>query len=776
MLALLVVSSAAMAAEGDGSTLPMSSITVIGVAPLPGLGVERDKLPYSVQSLSAHDMQGAGALTLSESLVRRFAGVNASDLQGNSFLPEVTFHGYRASSLLGAPQGVSVFLDGVRINEAFGGVVSWDLIPEAALERALLITGSNPVYGLNTLGGALALTTRSGLTSPGATFDVKAGSFGRERADITFGWHDDSGRHAFVAATAFGEDGWRDHSPGHLGNAFVKVGRADGLDAWEATVLAARSSLTGNGLLPSFHLADAGRTPGLYDDDRRVVYTWPDRATSRVLQGTVRGTHRFDAESALTLQLFHRVARRETVSGDVDESYARYVEDCANGFGLDGEPVSAGCSLMAGQGASLPPAVINTTTTRQTSSGIAGTWSMHAGAHRFAVGGDVQHGRVRYEQFQQSAGFTADREASAYPAAPITLFSGVSGRSLAAGAYATDTWSIAPTVHVTGSLRYSSSRVSNRLETGEGDPTADDAFAYRKLNPALGLAQQFGSGLTLFGGYSQSTRVPTAIELGCANPVEPCRLPAGLQSDPFLAQVVARTIEAGLRARSWPEGQLTLSVFRTRNQDDILFLRAPQTQQGYFANFPRTRNQGVDVIFEQRLGSVSLHASYSYLDATYDASGRIVSGERTIDATRGMRLAGLPRNTLRAAIDWAAGAGVTLGADVFAASRLATVGHEDGLRADAVAGEKARTADASVGGYALLNLRASWRPERRLELYATVGNALGKRYETYGALGDDFFPNGTLLAPHLAPGDAATARFVAPGGPLAFLLGLRYTP
>ena len=52
---------------------------------------------------------------------------------------------------------------------------------------------------------------------------------------------------------------------------------------------------------------------------------------------------------------------------------------------------------------------------------------------------------------------------------------------------------------------------------------------------------------TFYFNYSEANRAPTSIELGCADPSEPCNLPNALVSDPPLKQVVTRTFETGVR-------------------------------------------------------------------------------------------------------------------------------------------------------------------------------------------------------------------------------------
>src|SRR5262249_58584195 len=107
--------------------------------------------------------------SLPDFLERGMGGFVSSAPQGNPFQPDVSFRGFTASPLLGTPQGLSVYVDGVRVNQPFGDVVSWDLIPRSAIASLTLMPGSNPMFGLNTLGGALAITTKSGLVNQGTS-------------------------------------------------------------------------------------------------------------------------------------------------------------------------------------------------------------------------------------------------------------------------------------------------------------------------------------------------------------------------------------------------------------------------------------------------------------------------------------------------------------------------------------------------------------------------------------------------------------------------------
>lgn len=759
-------------AQADAPVV-LPQVNVVGVAPLPGIGVPRDALPYTVQTGTAASLRDGTNGSLAEYLLRADAGVNATDIQGSPFQPDITFRGYTSSSLLGAPQGISVYLDGVRFNAPFGDIVSWDLVPEAALARIMLVPGSNPVYGLNTLGGALVLTTQSGLTAPGFTAELRAGSFGRKRADLAYGWNDGNGLHAYVAGTVFDEDGWREHSSGHLGNLFAKVGKTTATDEIEGTLLYGDSTLVGNGLAPETDYTGDGPVAAMLRNARNTVYTWPDQTHNKLWQGSLRVRHSLADDFVLDGLAYVRYATRQTVNGDTSGDYEDYVSQCAAGFNSDGSAVDSDCPLTRDQGATLLPAILNTSRTHEHSWGVSASAAKSWTHNQLTFGADYNESRVGYTQSEQPATFTADRGAQPAAGEPSQFFSGVDGSTHAMGIYATDTWTMLPRTFVTGSLRWNASRVSSALDSAEDGPQPTATFDYRKLNPALGIVQGFDGGYSLYANASQSNRVPTAIELGCADPASPCRLPAGLQSDPFLDQVTARTVEAGAR---WRPGSATfawLSVYRTDNRNDILFLRAPNTQQGYFANFPKTRNQGVDVSLDQVIGPVTLSARYSYLDATYQATAELASGERTIAVQPGTRIAGLPRNTVKLTASWQVNDAASVAMDVIATSGVGTVGNEDGRIEDPTNDDDANV-DARVAGYVVANLRASYRFDRHLSVSGGVSNVFDTHYNTFGALATDLFPGGNLVQPQVTPGEAPTARFTAPGAPRAFYVALRY--
>lgn len=742
-LAAAAALSASSAWAQAGSSTPAGQVEIVGTSPLAGLGVDRNLLPYASQSVKRNMLDQAQADHMTDFLARRLAGMQVNDIQGSPFQADLTFRGYRASGLLGASQGLSVYLDGVRVNEPFGDVVNWDMVPEFALQSLTVLPGANPAFGLNTLGGAIVLETVDGLSASGLHAEVGFGSHGRKRAELGLGQRHADGWHSYLGGTLFDESGWRDHSPGRQALVLAKLGRGLGDTDWSLGLLAGRATLVGNGLLPSVTLHDDGPLPDLYAVSRSAVFSHPDQTRNTLSQLAFNLSHQLDPDSRLQALAYARHSSRDTVNGDGAD---------------DLDPAEPGLN-----------AALNTTATRQNAWGAALSLARRSGAHQWQGGVSVDTSRVRYRQLAQAGSFDASRgvrvgdEQAALGASAV-------GRSSHLALYATDTWRVASSTQVTGTLRANRSRVGNTLttvddDTGVLEAKPHEAFTYTSLNPALGITQQLAGGLTLFGNLARNTRVPTVIELGCADPDEPCRLPAGLQSDPYLKQVRATGLEAGLRWRPAPGQRLELALFRTDNRDDIVFGSVSATSQlGYFQNFDRTRHQGLDSSWQASYGPLAVTAAYSHLQATYQSHGILRMGVRNVAITPGTRLAGLPRHSAKLAADWTLGGALSIGADLQLVSRRGVQGNEDGRLEDGATERQV----LNIPGHGLLHLRLQWQARPGVTLMARVQNALNRRYESYGALAETVFD-----AQGRFSGDEEDALFVAPGAPRSLWMGLR---
>ncbi len=208
--ATLIVASTGIATAADGAADGDSLEPVLVVAPL-GVTREPDRVPADAQRASADQIDRLQALDLTDFLNRSFGSININHAQNNPLQPDFNFRGFTASPLLGLPQGLSVYQNGARINEPFGDTVSWDLIASSAIQDVQLLAGANPVFGLNTLGGAMTLRMKDGFSYQGSAAEMYAGSFSRFGATVQSGGN--NGRWGYyVNADYFEEDGWRDFS------------------------------------------------------------------------------------------------------------------------------------------------------------------------------------------------------------------------------------------------------------------------------------------------------------------------------------------------------------------------------------------------------------------------------------------------------------------------------------------------------------------------------------------------------------------------------------
>lgn len=729
----------------------LQRVEVIRVTPLPGLGVPKDQVPSNVQTLNDRRLQQTQSLNLPDALATQLPSVSVNEIQGNPYQLDVNYRGFTASPLLGTPQGLSVFIDGVRVNEPFGDTVNWDLIPKAALAHITVLPGSNPLFGLNTLGGALSLQTKSGDTHPGSEIELQTGSFGRNSIDVSHGQTFGATTHAFVAASFFDEDGWRDFSPSRVKQFFGKFGQRDADASWDLSLNAADNRLIGNGLLPE----------ALRDQRREGIYTRPDRTINTLAMFTLNASLRIDAEQQLAFSAYSRRTRTRTLNGDLNDDFE---------FGIDDEDEAG---------------VENRTRTRQRGEGLALQWTLRRDfwslPNRLTLGASHDRARTRFAQTEAEGALDVTR--SVIPLEDEELDALISGRTRTSSVYFTDLIELRPNLQLTLSGRYNDTRVRTRdlgrLLAEPTDTELDGAGRYKKFNPAIGATWQVTPALTAYGSYSQGNRAPSPIELGCSDPDNACVLPNALQSDPPLKQVVSRTVEAGLRGNLAWGGDLrwNASVFRTENKNDLLFI-STGAATGYFSNFGRTLRQGAELGLAQQIGALDWSASYSFLRATYDSSACIVAeanstaetrancgGDDEIEVRPGDRIPGLPRHHFKLNADWRVLPQWVLGAQLSAYSSQFVRGNENNQhRPDGVD----FNGSGKVGGYALVNLNTSVSLGRGWELFARVTNVFDRKVASAGALGENSFTgNGNQLQA------AVTDQFIGPNAPRAGWIGLR---
>jgi hypothetical protein len=399
-------------------------VDVIATLPLPGLDLRLEQIPAPVQTAGSADIEASGALDLSDFLNRRVTGVFVNETQGNPFQPDLNYRGYVASPLLGTPQGLSIYMDGVRLNQPFGDVVSWDLIPRMAIGSMTLMPGSNPLFGLNTLGGALSVQTKDGRSNPGTTIQAIYGSGVRRAVEFQHGGSRASGLHWYVAGNLFGEDGWREFSPSTVGQLFGKLGwHADTSDTALA-VSYADNSLTGNGL----------QEQRLLDRDYASVYTWPDQTDNRSTFLNLTTRRDWTRTSTFSGNVYYRDIRTNTLNGDINDGsldQSVYQPSAAEQLaltraGYTGFPASGataantpfpswrciGNVLLEDEPGEKCNGLLNRSSTRQHNYGVSGqvTWRDWLTARNaITIGAGYDGSRSSFDQSTQLGYLTPDR-------------------------------------------------------------------------------------------------------------------------------------------------------------------------------------------------------------------------------------------------------------------------------------------------------------------------------------------------------------------------------
>jgi len=783
---------AASAADADPAAVPsnvatvrsnaataqeLKEITVIGNTPLQGLGLPLNQMPANVQTADAADMQRQQTLDLADYLNNNFSGINVSGSAGNPFQLDINYHGFSASPLLGTPEGLSVYVDGVRVNESFGDTVNWDLIPESAISTVTLMSGSNPVFGLNTLGGALSVRTKSGHENPGTEFEAYGGSFGRRSFRAQTGGEVGDFDY-FFTGNFFDETGWRDMSPTKVYQGFGKVGWQNDETDIDLSYTYADTSLYGNGAAPL----------SMLDYRRETSYT-PDFTQNLLNFVNLTGTQFLTSDVLLSANIYYRRLITGSVNGNVNESYLS--------GDYSGPPIDCAAPPTNRAGLAFCAAGQNVSSRlNQRTAGIGvqltDSQDLFGWKNQAILGADYDDSRDTFAQALQYGPLAPDRSLI-YEPSPLNNETVISlrGSNKISGVYFTDTLSPSKLLHLTASVRYNrntetlngSSVDTDVADVGSGfdvaSPLAGD-HTFSRINPAFGFTVTPTDALTFYADYNEASRAPTVIELGCANPAAPCGLPNDFASDPDLEQVVARTVEAGLRG-NLPDQRWVWSadVFHTVNRNDIQFV-AIATNQGYFKNVGNTRRQGLDLSLGGKAGGLTWHLTYSFVDATFQSTFAVnASSNSTADAAGdilvrpGDRIPLISRHTGRLVLEYELNEKWDVGGNVVVASGSFLHGNENNAnRAGGTNGQGAFIEGTGwLPGYAVVNLQSTYHISKRAEVFARLVNLFDREYATAGFLTTNSFnPNGSFRAD---PNDWTNENAVSPAQPRAIWAGVR---
>ncbi|QOY87675.1 TonB-dependent receptor [Paludibaculum fermentans] len=796
------------------------AVSVVSATPLAGLDRLLEEMPAPAKAATDRDLEASGALDVSDFLNRRLANVYVNEIQGNPLQPDVNFRGYTASPLLGTPQGVSVYMDGVRLNQPFGDVVSWDLIPRVAVAEMAMIAGSDPLFGLNTLGGALSLRTKDGISHPGTSVQLSGGSFGRKTAELEHGGSTAKGLHWYLASSLFFEDGWRASSPSNVRQFLGKIGRQRERTSIGLTLAYANNTLIGNGL----------QELRLLERDYRSVYTKPDQTANRSPFVNLQLRHSFSNALTFSGNAYFRHIRTRTLNGDINENsldQSVYQPGAAEraaltAAGYTGFPTSGataantpfpfwrciGNVLLGDEPGEKCNGLINRGASQQRNYGLSGqvSWFGRMGRYRnqLTAGAAYDGNSVGFEQSSELGYLAPDRSVVGTGAfgdgvtggdvdgEPFDVRVNLSGRMHSASVYATDTLT-AGRLNLTVSGRFNRTTIDNldRIRPAAGSGSLTGWHEFRRFNPAAGATYRVTGAVSLYGGYTEGSRAPTSIELGCADPETPCKLPNAMAGDPPLQQVVTRTFEAGVRGSGEHGLRWSAGWFRATNHDDILFVASQQTGFGYFKNFETTRRQGLELDMSARAGRVTYGGGYTFLRATFESSeavngsgnssndlARTVSRglEGTIEIEPGSHIPLIPSHLVKAYADVQVTSKLLVDLNVIGASGSYARGNENNQH------QPDGTYYLGPGrsaGYGVVNLGARYQLHRRVELFARINNLLDRCYYSAAQLGPTgFTAQGNFVArpfPATSNGEypVQQSTFYAPGAPRGAWAGLR---
>ncbi|HEY7845261.1 MAG TPA: TonB-dependent receptor [Bradyrhizobium sp.] len=746
---------------------PVARLRVYPTTPLatPSTALAVDKVPSSINFVDSSQIERTDSLNVTDALLHSVPAININEVAGNPFQPSVDFRGFVGSPVAGTPQGLAVYQNGVRINEAFGDTVNWDLIPTAAIKSIAVVT-NNPAFGLNALGGAVTVQMKDGFGYQGAEINTMGGSYNRIQSSAQWGKQADSFA-VYGALEGVHDDGFRNFSPSEVKRFYGDVGYRNENAEFHLNMGVADNKFGAATTVPI----------ELLQQYWGATYTTPQTTANQVAYANL--TARVEINPTWT---FEGVAHVRAFGQQTVDANPTGAQPCAADATLlcfnDNSTPANGLNGMQLANPFAPDALlgeIDRTSTRSTTGGFSvqatNTDQLFGHDNRFVVGTSIDSSVSRF-----IASGELGTVASNYVISGSGIFLGQSGNPVSigpvslrttnqyTGVYVLDTFDVTKAFSITAGGRFNDARIALQDQIGtqlNGNETFD------RFNPIIGGTYKITSELTAYAGYSEANRAPTPLELGCADPARPCIVAAFLVSDPPLKQVVSRTVEAGFRGtREMNVGTLEwkLGGFRATNTDDILAIPDPVLQGfGFFQNVGSTRRQGIEAEAKLKSSAFQLYASYTFIDARFlDAlqlgSNSPFAVDGNVQVVPGDQIPAIPRHLVKAGFDYFVTDAFKVGADAVFVSSQFLVG-DDSNQAP------------KLPAYTVFNLHASYQINKSLQVYGKINNVFDNRYATYGT----FFDTGAL--PNFANGGAAftDARSVSPALPRAFYAGLKMT-
>jgi outer membrane receptor protein involved in Fe transport len=671
------------------------------------------------------------------------------------------------------------------------------------------------------LGGAISVQTKDGRTAPGGSLQITGGKFGRRAGEGEIGGVLPNGFNYYLAGNLYREDGWRQFSPSEVRQSFAKLGWTNGKTSVYISGAYADNWLTGNGT------SDFRFLKTDYSD----VNTIPDVTWDHSPSLTLNATHAVTDNLTFSGNAYYRYIRADSSNGDLNDDsfdqslYNLSATDIAalTAAGYTGFPTSGNATTepypywrcvaqvlennTGGEPSEKCDGVITSTTDKQNSYGLSGLMSWRTKHHQLAVGASWDRGTSTYHQLTQLGYLNPDNVS--FTLVPVfldgTTFSDddpvdtqvqLHGIVNTPSIYATDTLAYGPWTF-TLSGRYNHTSLDNvdylPISAARGNLTSNNVF--QRFNPAAGFTYKPSRYFNTYFNYSEASRSPTLIELGCADPTQPCNLPNALVSDPPLKQVVSRTFEVGIRSNE-EDGTLHWSAdyFFGQNYNDLLFVASEQTGFGYFLNFGKTRRDGFELELSKDWKHWGMGSNCTFLNATYQSPQTVdggsnstndsaFAGQRGIDddihIVPGNYIPQVPRNMLKVYGQYKPSSNLTAEVNILGVGSSFARGNENNLdRPDGTY----YLGPGKSAGYGIANVGARYQIASRVQLFVQMNNLLDKHYSTGAQLGTTPFDNSNrfVARPFGTPygtGDGdipiRTSTLLAPGTPFNISGGLK---
>ncbi|ACK52059.1 TonB-dependent receptor [Methylocella silvestris BL2] len=784
---------AAQAQDGDGNTLVLPDVIVVSPTPVPGASsIDKDKVPAFVSTVTSQQFEDKKSPAVADAITAHVPAAIGINVDGTDLSPDLFYRGFDTSRISGTAQGLAVYQNGVRINEAFGDSTNLDLISPIAIDRVDVFT-NNPIFGLNALGGAINFTMKNGFTYHGGEAQVLGGSYGRLYGSVQYGKQ--VGDYSIYFATdALRDDGYRPFGAQNLQRAYADLGYRTQDSEFHAIGAFSRTWLGVQGTTPLV----------LVDQQYNSVFTTPQTTNNQA--GLVQITGRFDLTPTWSLasNFYYRQFDQYHVDGnDAD------IANCGDQGGTDGNACLSNDGAFFGHnpndyqftnhgqpipflGDDFPYGTTAFTATHTQTFGaqeqLTNKDKLFDHTNYFVVGGSVDQSYTHFSStttlgqldpsFQNLfTGFPGSQAVLQTEGnvgfAPVW----VHGSATYFGLFALDTLNITNEFAVTAGARFNVANIGLSDVSGQS-PDLNSNASYNRINPVVGFTYTASPALTFYGGYSEANRAPTPLESQCSNPALPCVLETALVSDPPLQQVVSHTFEGGARGTlTIPNGYGTLvynaGVFHITSTNDIVNEASEISGQGFFTNVPETLRQGAELSLQYNYGPVSLYANYAHVDATYQFNGTFSSpnnpfadDDGNIFVRPGNRIPGIPSNLGKFGVTYAVTPQFKVTAEAVVVGDQYYTGDDSNL-------------NPKLPAYYYVNLRATYQATEQIQLFGLINNVTNHRYATFGTFyGTDTSGgnvNATLFNNNPENGGIGDARAVTVAQPLSVYGGFKVT-